>query len=138
MRAPSPTDFTLDVEGVGIFIFGRRTGRDRFKISTEIGLLTGFQEMPDDSFISLAANAYATVKTMMVAGPDGFIKKADLDGFDSGTTDSSADVIKVFLAYSEKENSFRSNAGKASEGKGEGASEDVRDVVPDKVQPAAK
>lgn len=118
-RVQTLSDLTVDVEGVGQFIFARRQVRDVYRIRGEYNRLTGGNYDENGDFADISALGYATVKTLLVVAPDDF----SLDNIDP-LIDENFDekVMKVFLALREKELSFRPEPGKASQEGGEGAS----------------
>lgn len=127
MREPSETDFTLEVEGIGNLTFGRRTMRDRFRISAEVTRLTEGEGDEDSGFV-MVAEAYATLRVLLVAGPKDFTRLLDMDA----DADDGADepVIKAYFALRNKEVESRKAATKSGEGEGEGTPADDGLVVP--------
>lgn len=111
-RTPQQTDFTLDVEGVGRFVFGRRTMADEIKIHVEYSRLT--EAVNPTPWLDSVATWLSTLKVLMVRAPDGFDMEA-LDPFDDGVYQK---LVKVHLALSEKERSFRRTSGEAIEAAG--------------------
>jgi hypothetical protein len=104
MRTPKDTDFSLDVEGFGRFIFGRRTKEDVFKIRSRYNALTEGSYTADGKVADLAALGYVTLQTLMVGNPESF----NLDAMDPIMDDDFVDkILKVFGAFSAKEQSFR-------------------------------
>ena len=138
MREPALTDFTIDVSGVGSCTFGRRTGRDRFKIATEYHRLVGGLDV-SGSDLGVVAEAYSTLGALLVDGPDSLQKAMDLEADDDGQgTERDNLVLKVYFALRAKELSFRPNANKASEGNGAKQGEDAGVLVQAEVQPTAE
>jgi len=112
LRPAGPGDFTIEVDGVGTFIFGRRRQRDVYRIRGEYNRLTGGGNYDEDgNFADLPALAHATLSVLTVQAPDGF----DLDELDPLTEDSDAKLMKVFMALREKELSFRPRGREESE-----------------------
>lgn len=109
-RAASPSDFSVEVEGLGTFIFGRRTGRDRFRIAAEFHRLTEGLDVGDSEF-GLATEAFVTVKQMLVEGPDEIAAMLDLDAPASMDPDADAKLLRAFFALRQKELSFRPRKG---------------------------
>ncbi len=119
MRTPKDTDFALDVEGFGRFIFARRTKEDVFKIRARYAALTENHYTADGRVADFGALAIVTLQTLMVSAPDTF----DLDAIDPLLDDDfDKDPLKVFEALRERELSFRPKPAKASEAAGTGTS----------------
>lgn len=135
-RPAAPSDFTIQVENIGSFVFGRRTRRDNFRIAAEYHRLTEGTD-PGQSEFGLQAEAYATLSTLLVDGPEGFDKLLALDepGDDDG--DDVMKVVRVFLALRQKELSFRPRPNQAGQGEGQADGEQHGVLVPPAVQPAA-
>lgn len=76
-RTPADTDFHIDIEGIGNFVFARRTMRDELRIATEYSRLTEGVLTPTP-WLSSVAGWIATLKVMTVSAPDGW----DLEGMD--------------------------------------------------------
>ena len=105
MRTAKETDFNVEVEGVGTFVFGRRTKDDHFKIRSRYNTLTEGNYLPDGRVADLAALGHVTLQTLMVGEPESF-KLAEIDPLmDDGFEEK---IMKVFMALREKEESFRS------------------------------
>lgn len=128
-RPASQNDFTVDVEGIGSFIFGRRTGRDRFRIAADYHRLTEGLEVADSEF-GLTAEAFATVKNLLVEGPADVVASIDLDAPASMDPDADSKLLRVFFALRQKELSFRPGAGKDGEAAREGNGGDAGVLVP--------
>lgn len=105
-RPASQNDFAVELEGFGTLIFGRRTGRDRFRIAADYHRLTEGLDVGDSEF-GLTAEAFATVKTLLVEGPEEITAMLDLDAPASGDPDADAKLLRVFFALRQKELSFR-------------------------------
>lgn len=119
-RHASPGDFTVEVDGIGTFIFARRQMRDTYRIRGEYNKLTGGNYDDDGNFNDLPALAHATLAVLMVQAPDGF----DLDALDPLTDDDcDTKIMKVFAALREKELSFRPGSRAGSEAQGAAARE---------------
>jgi hypothetical protein len=113
-RPPSPTDFTLHVEGVGSFVFGYRKMPDELKIAAEFSRICEGVDKPNE-FLQLVGNWIATLRVLTVRGPEGW----DLDELDPLSDEDYAKLAKVYSALRAKEDSFRSGKKQAGEGKGE-------------------
>lgn len=136
MREAAPNDFALDVEGIGNFIFGRRTGRDRFRIAAEFHRLTEGLQVGESEF-GLAAESVATIRVLMVEGPDDIKPLLDLDAPSTSEQDGDAKLLRVFFALRQKELSFRSGSREAVARDGKGAVGDAGILVSPEVQPVA-
>lgn len=106
-RSPDATDFTVDVEGIGTFTFGRRRLADEVKIQVEYARLTeGVQPTP---WLDLVATWLATLKILTVRAPDDW----DIDEMDPLDEGTYSRLMKVHAALREKEDSFRRGAKQA-------------------------
>lgn len=109
-RNGSDTDFTVDVEGVGTFAFGKRSMRDEIKIQVEYArMIEGVQPT---EWLALVAGWLATLRVMTVQAPDGW----DLDAMDPLDDDTYAVLGKVHGALTDKERSFRRKPSEKVEG----------------------
>ncbi|MFD3263214.1 hypothetical protein [Phenylobacterium ferrooxidans] len=117
-RESQPTDFVITVEGIGAFTFSKRTLRSGFAISAEYARLT--EGEPLDALTGRFAEAVATLKILTVAAPDGWAP-SDLDDLSPFDDEAYANLVKVWSALSEKEETFRRPGAKGkSSGEGEG------------------
>lgn len=131
-RAPSTTDFHVDVDGVGHFVFARRTMRDELRIQAEYSRLTEGVDNPS-VYLDRLASWIAVVKVLKVDAPHGWDPET-LDPYDEGTLDK---IRNVFNALRIKEDSFRPKPA-GSEAGGAGAIGEAELLVPAQVQPAAQ
>lgn len=117
LREPSKTDFHVDVDGIGHFVFARRVMRDELRISAEYSRLTEGLEKPTNWLDSLAG-WMATLKVLIVTAPLNWDPE-EMDPFDDETEEK---ILKVYAALRAKESSFRKAKGTGSEagGKAEG------------------
>lgn len=133
-REAKSTDFHVDVEGIGQFLFARRSLGDVFKIRGQYAKLTGGNYDEEGNVADYTALAFVTIQTLLVDAPKSFnIETLDplLDeNFD-------APILKIFGALRAKELSFRPRPAPGGEGAGQGNGEHVQPVVPPKVQPGA-
>lgn len=130
MRKGQGTDFNVDVENIGRFIFGRRTMRDVFLIRSEYNRLSNGNYTEDGLAVDLGAWAVATISVLMVSAPTTF----DLDKVDPLTDDTWEEkTAEVFTALRAMELSFRPNSGKASEKARESPSEQPPVAIPETV-----
>lgn len=133
-RKPNSSDFSIDVDGIGRFIFARRTMRDTYRIRGDYGELTNGNYDEDGAMVDISALGYATIKTLMVSGPEGW----SLDEMDPlSDEDPEEQIMKVFTALREKELSFRRKSSSRVQAEREGPGGDVRDVLQEEVQPSA-
>ena len=118
LRPEGAGDFTVEVDGIGTFTFGRRRQRDVYRIRGEYNRLTGGNYAEDGNFNDFPALAHATLAVLMVQAPEGF----DLNDLDPLTDDDcDSKILKVFAALREKELSFRPRTRKGGEAQGEAA-----------------
>jgi hypothetical protein len=104
MRTSKETDFNVEVEGFGTFVFGRRTKEDVFKIRSRYNALTEGAYTADGKVADLAALGYVTLQTLLVSNPETF----NLEDIDPLMDDDFVEkILKVFGAFSAKEQSFR-------------------------------
>lgn len=102
MRPPSPTDFSIDVDGVGNFAFARRTLRDEARISVEYSRLTEGVATPTEDLVLLAS--WMSALTVLTSkAPEGW----DIETMDPLDPDTYTNLGKVYAALREKEGSFR-------------------------------
>lgn len=118
MRTEKESDFTVDVEGFGRFVFGRRTKEDVFKIRSRYNVLTEGHYTADNKFADMGALALVTLQTLMVSAPEGYAP----DELDPIMDDAFEDkLLKIFGVLVAKEQSFRPQPAKGSEGEGQAA-----------------
>lgn len=108
---PKASDFPLDVEGVGHFIFATRDMRTEMRIAAEYSRLTEGVDTPT-TFLAQMATWMSVLKVLTVEGPAGWNVDA-LDPLDQDTYDK---IIKVYAALRAKEQSFRGGAPAAGKG----------------------
>lgn len=114
-RAAHSTDFSVDVEGVGRFVFGRRAMADQIKINVEYAKMT--EAVTPTPWLDQIATWLSTLQVMTVRHPEGFDPFA-LDPFDD---DTYANIMKVYLSLTEQEHSFRRKPTGSVEAGGQGA-----------------
>lgn len=100
-RQGNATDFTVDVDGVGTFTFGRRTMRDEIKIQVEYARL--IEGVEPTEWLESVAGWLATLRVLTVLAPDGW-DIDDLDPLDSATYTK---LARVNTELATKERSFR-------------------------------
>jgi len=103
-REPSPTDFTVNVEGVGQWVFARRTMGDAIKIKQEVYRLGGEAAQHDDELRGWVG-VMAALTVLTVRCPPGW---EDLEGIDMlDPEDKSGKMLAVWEKLKEVEDSFR-------------------------------
>lgn len=115
MRSPQETDFTVPVDTVGTFTFGRRTMRDEIAIQVEFARLINGVE--PTSWLQAVCGWLSTLKVLTVRAPDGW----DLDTLDPLDDETYAKLSKVYESLVDKERSFRRGTKQTSEGTGAAA-----------------
>lgn len=114
------TDFTVPVEGVGEFTFGKKGIRDQFAIEAEYSRLTEGMDIVTN-FLWNIATAFANLKILTVKAPDGW----DLETLDPEDGDSYRKLMLVWGALRDKQATFRKKPEPVGESQGEGASRDA-------------
>lgn len=127
-RSGSDTDFTVNVDQVGDFLFAKRTMRDEIKIQVEYARMIEGVEQPTE-WLALVAGWIAALKTLVVKSPDGW----DIDEMDPLDDETYAKMARVHRALVEKERSFRSSTGQADKAAGEVQVVDGGVLVPPQV-----
>jgi hypothetical protein len=116
-RASHKDDFTVTVEGVGDFRFGRRQQKDQYKIRGLYAKLSGDNWKEDGTVGDLEAWWHATLEVMIVQYPDGF----SLEKLDPLVDPENDDRLgRIYLALRQRETSFRPQPTTGSTGAGEG------------------
>lgn len=114
-RRKQPTDFPVTVEGIGTFTFGRRTMADEFAIQRKFADICGGGEHTE--WLNNVGGWVSTLGILTVTAPDGW----DIDDMDPLDDAVYADLLRVYLALREQEDSFRGKSGKGSQAGGAGA-----------------
>ena len=118
MRNPNENDFSVDVEGIGRFMFARRTKEDVFKIRSRYAVLTESHYTADGSIADMGAYALVVLQTLMVSAPENF----SLDSIDPLLDDNfEKKILGIYNPLRAKELSFRPKTAKGSEVEGQGA-----------------
>lgn len=111
-RIPKDTDYTVSVEGVGNFTFGRRKMADEIAIQCEYSrIISG---VTPTGLLDILATWISTFKVMTVRAPADW----DIDEMDPLADDSYERMKRVYDALCDKELSFRRKPGAGSEGSG--------------------
>lgn len=117
MRPSKDTDFFIDLPGVGVFRFGRRTYGDRLKIRAEyLRLVKEFGD--EDPDLSMYAAMISTHSVLCVEAPDGWSDLSELDLVAPGDTEGK--VFELYGLLKAKEDSFRKGESKSGEATGQG------------------
>lgn len=127
--AQIPEKFAVDVDGIGRFIFARRNMRREFAILSIHSDLTGATGNPSpllDDF----ATAFATIKGLLVQGPDGW----DIEALDPLGDDTWTHISRIHGALRAREVEFRQGPNPAVQAGGAQAVADDRVLVPEPVQ----
>ena len=111
-RIAKETDFTVQVDGVGTFTFGRRTMRDEIAIQVEYARIIDGVE--PTAWLQAVGGWLSVLRTLTVRAPDGW----DLDNMDPLDDQTYANLSKVYETLSERERSFRRGSKQAGEGNG--------------------
>jgi hypothetical protein len=111
MSTPART-YPVDVEGVGHFVFRKRTLQDQITIQASAARRTGGQV--DDPELRSFVHALCVLKTLTVQSPEGWDPEA-LDPLEPGETGKIWDVHEALRSAEEK---FRSGAGAKREAVG--------------------
>jgi hypothetical protein len=104
-RSASDTDYHLDVDDVGHFVFARRMMRDEMRIAAEFSRLTEGVDTPT-TYLAQMCTWMATLKVLLVEGPTGW----DVDTLDPLEQDSYDKILLVYGALRAKEEDFRRQA----------------------------
>lgn len=111
-RIPKDTDYTVPVEGVGSFTFGRRKMVDEINIQREYANILAGVSATD--WLGTVGTWIATFKVMMVRAPSDW----DIDEMDPLDDATFEKMRRVYDALCDKELSFRRKPGSGSEGSG--------------------
>lgn len=118
MTDESPTEFVADVDGIGQFVFAKRTMRLEIRAAVEMRRLTEGVQM--DEFTMTVLSAIADLKVLTQVAPDGW-RPEQLDELDPFDDDTYARIMQVWGALREKERPFRrSGAGLQAGGQSAG------------------
>lgn len=129
-RQPQKTDFHVEVEGVGTFVFAYREMRDELAIQVEYSRITQGVDTPS-IFLGQVATWISALKVLTVEAPYGW----NIDKLDPLEQESYLKLMNVYAALRAKEQQFRKKpeARGESGGQGNGGPADV--LVPSQVQP---
>ena len=111
-RIAKETDFTVKVDGVGTFTFGRRTMRDEIAIQVEYARIIDGVE--PTAWLQAVGGWLSVLRTLTVRAPEGW----DLDTMDPLDDETYARLSKVYEALVDQERSFRCGSKPAGQGSG--------------------
>lgn len=111
-RQRAKTDFTVPVENIGDFVFGKRTMKDEIAIQVEFARMIGGAE--PTAWLNAVCGWIAALRVLTVTAPEGW----DIDEMDPLDEDTYAKLMRVYDALTEKERSFRSERKGDSEAAG--------------------
>lgn len=111
-RTPKQSDFTVPVEGIGAFTFGRRTMRD--EVSCQVEYARYLDGVEPTAWLQSVCGWLATLKVMTVRAPESW----DLETLDPHDDEVYAKLKRVYDALREKELSFRRGPQPGSEASG--------------------
>lgn len=96
--------FPVDVDGIGSFVFRKRTIRDQFAIEGEASRVLGGPT--EDDALRMGAVSFATLLILTKEAPPGW----DLEGFDPLDPAATAKIFAVAARLRETEATFRAGA----------------------------
>lgn len=133
MRQAKDTDFFIELPGVGVFRFGRRTFLDRAKIRAEFLRIT--KELgDDDAELSAYSMIMAAHKVICVEAPSGW---EDIESIEL-TIEKDKQIFALYDLVRKKEDLFRIGASEGGEESGQGIVDDVPVLVSPEVQPTTE
>lgn len=119
-RSSKPTDFRVSVDGVGDFVFAKRTMRD--EIATQVGYARLIDGVTPTPWLETVCGAIADLKTLTVKGPDGW----DIDALEPHDPETYKNLLAVHRELINKERSFRPGAASTDKAAGTRTGEDGR------------
>lgn len=141
MSEKTSSGLVVNVDGVGVFVFGHRTTRNQIAIECEYSRLTESLPFVTD-FLGRLATRMADLKVLTVSQPKGWGKTPageptdDIDEMDGFDEDTYALIDKVWSALRDKEAAFRGKPV-GTEAPREDDVGDGGTVVSPEVQPSA-
>lgn len=114
-RQAQPTDFTIPVDGIGVFTFGKRTMRD--EIAIQVAFARYIDGVEPTAWLQAVCGWLSSLSVLTVRAPDGW----DLEELDPLDEDCYRRLKLVHDALAEKELSFRRKPGAVGEGRGASA-----------------
>lgn len=100
-RQRQDTDFTVNVENIGQFTFGKRTMRDEVAIQVEYARLIDGVE--PTAWLKAVCGWLSALSVLIVSAPSGW----DMDSMDPLDDETYARLNQVYEALRERERSFR-------------------------------
>lgn len=113
-RTAQETDYTVPVEKIGTFTFGKRTMRDEFAVQVEYARIIDGTE--PTAWLQAVGGWISTLRVLTVSAPAGW----DVDELDPTDPETYAKLQLVYEALSERERSFRRKPKPAGEAGSEG------------------
>lgn len=113
MRRPSESDFSVQVENIGRFVFARRKMRDEIQIQVEYANL--IQGVEPTGWLQNVCGWIAAFNVLLVSAPDGW----DVEEMDPLDNETYKGLMAVYNALRDKELSFRTKPEQGSEEPGE-------------------
>lgn len=104
-RTPQATDYRVSVEGVGDFVFAKRTMRDEINVQVEFARI--IQGVEPTQWLQVVGGCLSDLRVLTVKSPEGW----DLDALDPLEEDVYAKLVLVHDALIAKERSFRRPKG---------------------------
>lgn len=101
-RTSKPTDFTVEVEGVGRFTFARRTMGDELAIQREFADILQGVDKPT-AWLETMGGWLSVLRVLTVRAPDDW----DLESLDPLDNETYAKLNRVYEGLRDKERSFR-------------------------------
>lgn len=137
---PRKNDFFCDLEGVGRFIFNRKTYGGQIKIDSEMARILGPNFTADDDISRVHALLIGHYNALIVECPPGWEDLEDIDLSEQPELDNK--ILELYFMLRGKLDSFRVRPGTArieapSESAGAGAVPDDGVLATPQVQPSA-
>lgn len=101
-RKAQETDFTVDVEDVGTFTFGRRTMADEIRVQVEYARI--IEGVEPTNWLQIVGGWLSALRVLTVRAPAGW----DVDALDPLDDETYAKLGKVHGALTTQEATFRS------------------------------
>lgn len=111
-RIAKDTDYTVKVDGVGTFTFGRRTMRDEIAIQVEYARIIDGVE--PTAWLQAVGGWLSVLRVLTVRAPEDW----DLDTMDPLDDGTYARLSKVYETLADQERSFRRGSKPAGQGSG--------------------
>ncbi len=128
-RRASPTDFSIDVEGIGRFVFARRKMADEIKIQVEYARL--IEGVEPTTWLAAVAGWISALSVLTVIAPAGW----NIDEMDPTEDETYSRMNAVHKALLQKEGSFRTKPNQDGSATGSGSVQDNGVLVSSEVQP---